>query len=898
MLLEFIKKGNVDLERQVSRYSLNGTLVFLMLLVSPFFANGQISNVSNSAIEIDYSTPKKYTLGGIVISGTKVLDPNALVLLTGLSVGSELTIPGDRVSNAIRNLWKQGLFSDIQISIQRVVGEKIYLEFAIVEQPRLSRFKLEGVSKGEADNLREEINLYRERIVTNNLIVSTKSKIRRYFVDKGFYHSSVEIIQKNDTLFPNHQMMIINIKKNEKVKIEDIVFHGNNEFTDLKLERTFKETKEKSRIRPLEDIDHFVVDLVKTIWRQKSDTILPMVVGHFTEKVKPRIFKKSKFIRSTYDSDKLLLIQKYKEAGFRDIKIVTDTVTSLGDKDLQIDVYIEEGSQYFFREIKWLGNEKYTTEVLNKILGIQRGDIYNTSLLDQRLFMNPAGLDVSSKYMDDGYLFFQVTPTEVSVVSDSIDIEIKIYEGAQARINKIFITGNTKTSEHVIRREIRTKPGDLFSRSDIMRTQRELSILGFLDPAQMNVIPKPNPVDGTVDIEYVVGEKPSDQIELSGGYGGYSLIGTLGLTFNNFSTRNIFNKKAWTPLPSGDGQRISLRGQTSGPIYNSINFSFTEPWLGGKKPNSFTFSTYYTHQAQGSKTAINAETGSVVDNPFYQSMGSYTISVGLGKRLKWPDDHFQYYQALTYQYYDVNNWPAFQGFSKGYANNIFYKGVLTRSSLDDLNFPKSGSKITLSGQFTPPYSYFNNKDYANLSTEEKFKFVEYNKWKFTAAWYNNFIDKFVIYAKVGFGGLFSYTPEVGTAPFERFYLGGSGLSGFQLDAREVIALRGYDDLSLSPSTGAPFVTKYTAEIRYPFSTNPSAMVYGLVFAEMGNTFSDVSTFSPFNNYRSAGVGVKVFLPMFGLLGLDWGYRLDDVPGRSGMQRSQVHFSIGANLGEL
>ena len=886
------------MERLVNRYKLLAQVVLFIAVISPTIVFGQISTTSNENIEVNYSSPKKYILGGISVTGTKVLDPNALVLLTGLSVGSKIDIPSEKVSGAIKNLWKQGLFSDIQITIQRVVGDKVYLEFHITEQPRLSRFKLKGVSKGEADDIREDINLYRERIVTNNLIVSTKSKIKRYYIDKGYYHTEVEIIQKNDTLFPNHQMMVINVSKNKKVKIEDIYFHGNKEFTDIQLERSMKETKEKSRIRPLENLETFLIDLTKMIWRQESDSILPFITAHFTEKVKPRIFKKSKFIKGSYDGDKLLIVQKYKEAGFRDIKIVTDTISSMGDENLQIDVYLEEGDQYYFRDIRWLGNEKYSSDVLSQILGIQKGDIYNTSLLDQRLFMNPAGLDVSSKYMDDGYLFFQVTPTEISVVKDSIDIEIKIYEGAQARINKIFITGNTKTSEHVIRREIRTKPGDLFSRSDIMRTQRELSILGFLDPAQMNVIPKPNPIDGTVDIEYVVGEKPSDQIELSGGYGGYSLIGTLGLTFNNFSTRNLFNKKAWTPLPSGDGQRLSLRGQTSGPIYNSINFSFTEPWLGGKKPNSFTFSTYYTHQAQGTRTAIDSETGATISNPLYRSMGTYGVTIGLGKRLRWPDDNFQYYQAISYQYYDVNQWPAFQGFNEGYANNIFYKGVLTRSSLDDLNFPKSGSKITLSGQFTPPYSWFNNKDYSTLSTEEAFKFVEYNKWKFTAAWYNNFVDKFVLYAKVGFGGLFSYSPEVGTAPFERFYLGGSGLSGFQLDAREVIALRGYDDLSLSPSTGAPFVTKYTAEVRYPFSTNPSAMVYGLVFAEMGNTFNSLETFSPFNNYRSAGVGVKVFLPMFGLLGLDWGYRLDDVPGRPAMQRSQIHFSIGANLGEL
>lgn len=887
------------MERQVNRFKIASYIGLWIVLSFPITLLAQINTTGATDVDVDYSNPKKYVLSGVTVTGTKVLDPNALVLLTGLSVGEEITIPGEKISSAIKNLWKQGLFSDINVTIDKIIGNKIFLEFYIAEQPRMSRYTLKGVSKGEADKIRDEIDLYRERIVTNNLVVTTKDKIRRFFVDKGYYNTTIEIVQKNDTLYPNHQMMIINIQKNKKVKIEDIAFHGNYAYTDLKLEKAFKETKEKSRIRPLEDLDWFLGQLIKNIWQQKSDTILPMITRHFSDKVKPRLFKSSKFIPGQYESDKELLIQKYKEDGYRDVKIIADTITKLGEEDLQVDVYIEEGNRYFFRDIRWLGNEKYSSEDLADILGIEKGDIYNTTLLNERLFMNPAGLDISSQYMDDGYLFFSVTPTEISVVDDSIDVEIKIYEGAQARINKIIITGNTKTSEHVIRREIKTKPGDLFSRSDIMRTQRELSILGFLDPAQMNVIPKPNPVDGTVDIEYVVGEKPSDQIELSGGYGGYSLIGTLGLTFNNFSTKNLFKKKAWTPLPSGDGQRLSLRAQTSGAQYNTINFSFTEPWLGGKKPNSFTFSTYYTIQTNGQpRTAID-ENGSQVDNPFFGGFNQYAISVGLGKRLRWPDDHFQFYQEVAFQYYVLNNYNGvFQGFSDGYANNIFYRGVLTRSSLDDLNFPKSGSKITLSAKLTPPYSWFNGKDYTTLSTEEKFKFVEYNKWKFTAAWYNNPIGKFVIYAKVGFGGLFTYTPEVGTAPFERFYLGGSGLSGFSIDAREIIALRGYDDQSLSPTVGAPFVTKYTAELRYPFSTNPSAMVYGLLFAEMGNTFSSLTEFNPFNNYRSAGVGVKVFLPMFGLLGLDWGYRFDDVPGRPGMERSQLHFSIGANLGEL
>lgn len=852
----------------------------------------------NGTVEIDYANPKKYQLSGVTVTGTKVLDPNALVLLTGLRIGEQIDVPGEKLSGAIKNLWKQGLFSDVEIVVDKVLGNQLYLEFRIVEQPRLSRFKLTGVSKGEADKIREEIDLYRERIVTNNLLVTTKSKIRRFFVDKGYYHSEVEIIQKNDTLFPNHQLLIINVQKKAKVKIEDIVFHGNTAFTDSKLEKSFRNTKEKSRIRPLEDLDKYLGSFLKAVWQQKSDTLVPMTKAHFGQRIKPRIFKKSKFIRSDYEADKMALVEKYKAAGYRDVKIMADTITSLGEEDMQIDVYVDEGNQYFFREIRWLGNEKYTTAQLQKILGIQKGDIYNTALLNERLFMNPSGLDVSSQYMDDGYLFFSVTPNEVSVSNDSIDIEISVYEGAQARINKITITGNTKTSEHVIRREIRTKPGQLFSRSDIMRTQRELSVLGFLDPEQMNVIPKPNPADGTVDIEYVVGEKPSDQIELSGGYGGNQLMGTLGLTFNNFSTKNFFNKKAWTPLPSGDGQRLSLRGQTSGQFYNAVNFSFMEPWLGGKKPNAFSFNVGYTHQAAGAKYAIDSETGNRVENPAYQSLGMFNVSVGLGKRLRWPDDNFQLYQSLNYQYYDVKNWPAFEGFSRGYANNIFYEASLTRSSLDDINFPKNGSRVSLSAQLTPPYSWFNDKDYTNLSSQERFKFVEYNKWKFTAAWYNNPVGKLVLYAKVGFGGLFTYTPEVGIAPFERFYLGGSGLTGFNLDAREIIALRGYDDNSLSPRTGAPLVTKYTAEVRYPFSTNPSAMIYGLVFAEMGNTFESIETFNPFNNYRSTGVGVKVFLPMFGLLGLDWGYRLDDVPTNPGMQRSQIHFSIGANLGEL
>lgn len=883
---------------KVVRWVFSEWVCKVCMICMPLCAIGQVKPVDIVDVKVDFSNPKTYKLGGIIISGTKVLDPNALILLSGLSVGEDIVIPGDDVSNAIRKLWKQGLFSDVQILVNKIEGDKIFIEFKIAEQPRLSRFTLDGVSKGETSDIEDEINLHRERIVTPNLLVSTKDKIRHFYVDKGYYNVEVDIIQKEDTLYPNHQVMGITVDKKNKVKIDNINFHGNTQFSEGKLEHALGETKEKNRIRPFDHFQAFLGNILKAAWHRNGDTIIAIVVTHFTKNIKPRIFKKSKYIETQMESDKAALIQKYKTSGYRDAKILSDSVTSLPDGNLQLDVYIEEGNKYFFRDIRWIGNEKYSNKVLNTILNIKRGDIYNTALLDERLFRNPSGLDISSQYMDDGYLFFQVTPNEVRVDNDSIDIEIKIYEGVQAHINKIIITGNTKTSEHVIRREIKTRPGDLFSRADLIRTQRELSILGYLDPEQMDVIPKPNPADGTVDIEYVVGEKPSDQVELSGGYGGNSIVGTIGLTFNNFSAKNFFDKDSWTPLPSGDGQRLSLRGQTSGPIYNSINLSFTEPWLGGKKPNSFSFNIGYTSQQQGTSTAIDSETGQSVPNPFFQSLGIYKIGVGLSKRLKWPDDHFQFYQAVNYNYYEVNNWPAFQDFTQGIANDIYYLASLSRNSVDDLHYPKSGSKIALTVQLTPPYSAFNNKDYAALTTEEKFEFVEYNKWKFTSSWYNNFVGKFVLYAKVGFGGLFSYSPDVGTAPFGRFYLGGSGLTGYSLDGREVIGLRGYDDMSLSPTTGSAFVTKYTTEIRYPFSTNPSALIYGLVFGEMGNTFDSFDVFNPYDSFRSAGVGIKVFLPAFGLLGLDWGYRFDEVPGNPNMPRSQIHFTIGANLGEL
>jgi outer membrane protein insertion porin family len=514
--------------------------------------------------------------------------------------------------------------------------------------------------------------------------------------------------------------------------------------------------------------------------------------------------------------------------------------------------------------------------------------------------------------MDEGYLFFNITPVEVMVSGDSIDLELRIYEGKQATINKIIITGNTKTNDHVILREIRTKPGQLFRRSDVIRTQRELSQLGYFDPEKMNITPTPNPATGTVDIEYSVEEKPSDQIELSGGYGAGRVVGTLGVTFNNFSGRNIFKKETWKPLPSGDGQRLSIRAQTNGLYFQSYNISFTEPWLGGKKPNSFSVTGYYSIQSNGQARKVTDQvTGDKIDNPARASLNIFGLSVGLGKRLKKPDDYFTLYQELDYQYYTLNNFSSIFSFAKGYSNNIYYKASIARNNTRvNPIFPSSGSELALTGQFTPPYSYFNGKDYTSptMTDQERFKFVEYQKYKFTAHYYVPITNKrgvdgkearnLILRTSVGFGFLTYYNRNVGQSPFERFYLGGSGLTGYALDGREIIALRGYDDQSLSPQTGSNYIAKYSAELRFPVTLNPSATIFVLGFAEAGNSWTYAKDFNPFQVYRSAGLGIRVFLPMFGLLGFDYGWRLDNVPTNLGMQKGQFHFTIGATIGEL
>lgn len=811
-----------------------------MLLSATVF--GQTISIGQD--KLDYSAPKQYEIGDITVSGTRYLDKKVLVLLSGLTKGETIQVPGEAITEAIHKLWDQGLFSDIDIRVTRIYEGKIYLELVLQERPRLSKYALKGVKKGDANDIRESIRLIKGKVVTENLIVNTENIIKNHFVDKGFLNVEVDTKMDNDSTLPNNVILKFNVNKGKKVKIAKIIFRGNEEVKNGKLSRSMKETKQRQW------------------WR---------------------VWKTSKFLDYEYEADKKALIAKYNQMGYRDARILSDTIYKVNKRLINIEVNLEEGRKYYFRNIEWVGNTKYSSVVLDKILGIKKGDVYDQSRLEANLFMNPNGRDVSSLYLDDGYLFFNVEPVEALVVNDSIDLEMRVREGKQATINKVTVIGNTKTNDHVILREIRTKPGQLFSRADIIRSQRELSQLGYFNAETLGVEPKPNPVDGTVDIEYTVEERPSDQIELSGGWGAGRIVGTLGVSFNNFSLRNMFKKGAWRPLPAGDGQRLSLRAQSNGLFFQSYNFSFMEPWLGGNKPNAFSVSAFHSVQSNGIQSGeLNRE-----------SIRITGVSVGLGTRLKWPDDFFLVQGELSYQNYILENYQLISGFNNGNSHTFSLKGTLTRNSIGDPIFPTYGAILAASVELTPPFSAFSpNTDYANAEPSEKYKLIEYHKWKFDAKWYISLAKNLVIETKMQFGFLGGYNRQLGISPFERFYVGGDGLSGFGLDGREIVALRGYDNNSLSSNFGGTIFTKYGAEFRYRVSPNPQATVYVLAFAEAGNSWLTFNDYKPFQLNKSAGLGVRIFLPMFGLLGLDYGWRFDDVPGRPDMAPGQFHFSIG------
>lgn len=872
--------------------------ILLPCIVLVALALPSTAQVFETGDVVTYEAPKSYQIGGVTVHGTQFLDPNALILLSGLTVGDRITVPGDGTAEAVQNLWDQGLFEDVQIGYTHTRGENIFLTITVKELPRILRFGFRGISKSDQDNLREEIGLASQMLLTQSLIKQSEQRIKNYYVNKSYLNTSVQVLQKPDSLDPSKVELLFKIRKNERVRIKEITINGNEALGEMAVQRSLKETKERSRVRPFHKIDRVIVGAVKAIVKPDSMSAAQIFGDHLQKNMRVRVFKSSKFLNANLEGDKQGLVAKYNAKGYRDAKVVSDTMYQVDRKNVNVDITIDEGDRYYYRNITWVGNSIKSTKRLEQILSIDSGDVYNKSLMESRLYSNPSGLDITSEYMDKGYLFFQINPVEVLVENDQIDIEMRIYEGKQAVINKVTVIGNTKTNDHVIMREIRTKPGQLFSRSDIIRTQSELAKLGYFDPEGLGVVPKPNPQDGTVDIEYTVAERSSDQLELSGGWGGGTVVGTLGLSFTNFSMRSFLKKGAWRPIPSGDGQRLSIRAQTNGTWFQSYNISFTEPWLGGKKPNALSITGYYSVQTNGQRNRIEVD-GVKVDNPDRRDLKILGLTAGLGKRLTWPDDYFTLQQEVTYQNFNINNWQNFV-FENGRSNNLFYRLRLSRSSTDQIIYPTMGADMSFSLQATAPYSLFNGKDYTDpgLLDEERYKWVEYHKWKFTSSWYSKIVGKLVLNSKVGFGFLSSYNQDVGPAPFERFYLGGSGLTGFNLDGREIIALRGYDDQKVSTQTGGTIISKYTMELRYPLSTNPNATIYTLGFLEAGNTWNSARTYNPFEVKRSGGVGVRLFLPMFGLLGLDWGYRFDDIPEYPNMQRSQVHFTIGMNLGEL
>ena len=830
---------------------------FLFFCFSSVFAQVKLGSrgggVSSSSEEISYEKPKTYEIGGIEIKGVKFLSPEALIAYSGLKVGDKIEIPGMAVSSAIKKLWDQGILGDIQIQIAKTEtktqGDFVFLDFVLKEKPRLSKFQIKGLKKGDANNIREKINLIRGKAINDAIIKATSNSIKKHFLDKGFFFTKVNITQEEDTGVANSVILKINIEKGRKVKIANFIIDGNVAYDDATVQKKIKDTK------------------IKKLWR---------------------IFKASRFIRSKFETDKQKLTEFYTRNGYRDINIISDSVWVNDEKTVNLKLTIDEGQKYYFGNIKWAGNYLYQSDYLNGILGIRKGDVYNMELLQKKLNYNPSGLDVSSLYMDDGYLFFSVDPNEVSVNQDSIDIELRMNEGAQARINRVNVQGNTKTNDHVILRELRTLPGQKFSRSDLIRTNQVLASLGYFDPEKVGINPIPNPADGTVDINFNLEEKPSDQIELSGGWGGqFGFIGTLGLSFNNFSMRKIGKIREWSPLPSGDGQRFAIRFQANGRQFQTYSISFTEPWFGGKKPNSFTVGL--TRSVQRSLS---------INNDVISRLAINGVNFSLGKRLRWPDDYFSLMTTLNVQRYDLFNYQLITGSTFGkdqtYSNSIAFNTSFTRNSINNPTFPTTGSSLALIVNVTPPYSIFRaNNKFSN--DNERFKWVEFHKWNFDASWFTPLAKNLVINTRAHFGFIGNYNKDLGIGPFERFRLGGSGLSGFNfLLGYDIIALRGYSDGSVGTPLGIEagvLFNKFVTELRYAISTNPAATIYVHTFLEGGNSWGGYKDYNPFNIYRSGGAGVRIFMPAFGMLGVDYGVAFD---GPVGMHNA-FQFTIGQQI---
>ena len=848
------------------------------------------AQTGRESIEIDYANPKTYVVGGVGVEGNQYFGENQVLQLTGVRTGMKLTVPGEDVTGIVKRLVAQRFFEDVAMVVDslNVAQDTAWFKIIVKERPRVSRWTYSGVKSGERKDLQERLNLRPGREFSDYVQRTSEDIIKRYFKEKGYLLVEVDTQVQKDTMIRSAIRVNFDVKKGNKVRIKDINFSGNNEdVTEYKLAKSMKETHSNK-------------------WYN--------------------FFKSKKFKEKEYQTDRKTVLEAFNEAGYRDARLVKDSVYYSDPKHLCIDMVFDQGPKYYFRNVTWTGNSVYPSEVLDEILQIKKGDIYDMVTMDKRLHGGgkQTDYDVSKLYKDNGYLFFQVTPVEVNIQNDSVDVEMRISEGKPAILNNIIINGNDLTNEKVVRRQIMTRPGYLFSQTDFERSIREIASLGQFDAEAImqygtgyNIIP--NQLNNTVDLVYNVTEKPSSTLELSGGWGGNTFVATAGVSFNNFSTRRMFEKGAWRPVPLGDAQTLSFRFQTNGRYYTTLSASFMEPWLFGKKPTSLSLSGYYSRM-----TDSYLYIGLLSTDRMFEVFG---FNAGLGNRLKWPDNYFVLYNNLSWQTYKLTNWyQSYFAFTDGISHNLSYTLSLTRNSSDQQIYPRQGSEFSASVQLTPPYSLFRKYTFKNgekvpvkswkdvkydatymdglgniqneWSSANRYKWIEYHKWKFSGAVYTKLVGDLVLMSRAQFGFLGYYNRNWGYSPFEGFQVGGDGMSGYMTYGSEIISLRGYEDYSLTPMRVTPYSSsgtyagniydKFTVELRYPVILEPQSTIYVLGFLEGGNCWADIREFNPFQIKRSAGVGVRVFLPMIGLLGVDWGYGFDD-PKNGG---SQFHFVIG------
>ncbi len=840
----------------------------LVTLLAAKVSNAQQGGIPiGDSDEFSYLNPQNYIIGGITVSGTEYLDNDVLITISKLVVGSRIEVPSDATSNVVKNLMSQGLFDDVELYADMIKGDSIFFNIHVVERPRLTRIDIEGLSKSQTEEVRKRLNENTGKIVNQNLMNTTRNTITRFLSEKAYLYPDITMVPVRDSAQANNQILVVNVDRNSKVRAHRIKFTGNEDFSQTQLRKFFKGVKQRQWWR---------------VWG-------------------PGKFKEEKFKEA-----KEALIAKMHDRGYRDAEILKDTVYKYNDRNVFVDIDLYEGPKYYFGNISWQGNAKYSDSILNIILGIEKGEVFSEEKLMIKLMGNGRNAnDVSSMYLNDGYLTFTVDPVQTRIYNDTIDLDLRIYEGAQFTINNIILKGNDVTNDRVLLREIHTKPGQKFSKDLLMRSTRQIAQLGNFDEQKTNPVPTNlNHSEGTVDIEYNVTEKPSDQVELSGGFGAGQVIGTLGLSFNNFSTRNLFDKSAWKPLPRGDGQRLSIRGQTSGKRYQSYSFSFSEPWLGGKKPIYFGVSAFTSSSSFGGFDWMTGR--QIVGDSELNRIWMNGVTVSIGKRLQWPDNFFQLNYSLGAQQYKLQNYPGFL-FENGTSYNINLTQEISRNSVDAPIYPTSGSHIRFTVQATPPYSMFNNINYPTAPDEERYKWTEYHKWKFDSQWFTRISGKLVLKAQAQFGFLGSYSSVTGQSAFERFKLGGDGMMGFDfLQGSEIIAMRGYangmvipdgSNVNIARNSGSPIYNKYQLELRHPVMLNDQATVFVLAFAEGGNTWNNFRDFNPFKVRRSVGVGARIFLPIFGLLGIDYGHAFDPIPGvPSSTWRQNFTFSIMQQMG--